>query len=436
MFCIYFGWCLSSAIIPNQLLKQTCLTRGYNISDCTNMVENKDAASEIEEIVQPEVAFIMMVTSLLNATVPAVLSLFLGPWTDKVGRKKVLCAVNFGHSIGLIFLTLISVASDNNVMISPWAYILPQIPVILTGGWPALGITVGCYVTDLADESSRAIRFMIVEISVYGGIVLGMASSSFVLKATSPSIMFMMSAAAVTAAAVYTVVYVDETLKGVQEASTYEQLFELFSLFSFIDMIKTCIKPRRYKVRKILWFLICVQTFNAISSHDKRNLFYLFTREKFQWTLKEASLFDSGSLVISIVGSIIGLAIMKKKLGFSDISIAIIGTVSMFGDSVIKAFAQSPISLYVAALTCLLHMVVSPQNEIGKVYSMTSSLEALAGLFSAPLYTFIYTETFTYFTGAFFLITAFFCFINLFLISGIQKMKRLSRDLDSSDDLY
>lgn len=160
----------------------------------------------------------------------------------------------------------------------------------------------------------------------------------------------------------------------------------------------------------------------------------MFTREKFQWTLKEASLFDSGSLVISIIGSAIGITIMKKKLGFTDVWLAIIAVGSLMLDSLIKATAQSPTSLYVAAIICMLNMLttpvcrslvasVVPKNEIGKVYSMSSSFEALAGLFAAPLYTFIYTQTFRQFAGAFYFVTASLCFANLILIISVKKMK-------------
>lgn len=61
--CVLFGWYLSLIIIPNQLLRQTCLTRGFNATDCDRLVDN-NGTKEIEERVQPEVSTILLVASL------------------------------------------------------------------------------------------------------------------------------------------------------------------------------------------------------------------------------------------------------------------------------------------------------------------------------------------------------------------------------------
>lgn len=42
-----------------------------------------------------------------------------------------------------------------------------------------------------------------------------------------------------------------------------------------------------------------------------------------------------------------------------------------------------------------------PSNEIGKIYSMTTSMESLAPITSAPIYTFIYNYTIDSYPGAF-----------------------------------
>lgn len=67
---------------------------------------------------------------------------------------------------------------------------------------------------------------------------------------------------------------------------------------------------------------------------------------------------------------------------------------------------------------------VVAKNEIGKVYSFASSFEAVSGLVAQPLYTYIYSETFTFFAGSFFLITATVYGINLVLISCVIRMRK------------
>lgn len=44
----------------------------------------------IETQVQPYVARILMARSLLESIIPAIVSLFIGPWSDKFGRRPIV----------------------------------------------------------------------------------------------------------------------------------------------------------------------------------------------------------------------------------------------------------------------------------------------------------------------------------------------------------
>lgn len=430
---VFFGWYLSSAIIPNQLLKQTCLVHGYSPEECTELVSN-NGKKEIEEEIQPHVAKILTIIGLLNTVVPGVLSLFLGPWSDKFGRKKVICATFLGYSLASISLSLISSITDNNAKISPYIYMLPYILIISTGGWPTMILSVLCYITDLSNDTTRSTRLTIIECLTFLGSFMGMASSSFVLKATSPTTVFTISAICVSTATVCTVGFVSESLKVSPNKSARGQLEELVSPAPLISLLKTCFKPRAFNGRKILWCLIFAVTMCLFTTYGTYNLYYLFVREKFQWTLKEATLFDSTSSLISVLGSVCGLVIFKKILGLSDVSLAIVAITSALADSLVKVTAQSPTQIYFAPVVGVLKNLqipmcrsiistVIPRNEIGKIFSFISSFEAVATLFAAPLYTFVYTKTFTVFAGAFYLITGLICVTNLILIFNVKILK-------------
>lgn len=184
----------------------------------------------------------------------------------------------------------------------------------------------------------------------------------------------------------------------------------------------------------MLWFLIVVFALSLLTTYGTYNLFYLFVREKFHWTLKKATHFDFISNIVSIAGCVSGLAIIKNVLKLSEISIAFIVFTSGLLNSLIKAAAQSPTILYLAPAAGLLKNLslpvcryfiasIIPKNEIGKVYRFASSFEAVPSLIASLRYTFVYTNTFKYFTGAFYLITAGICIINLVLVFKITKIK-------------
>lgn len=433
---VYFGWHLATLMIPNQLLKQTCLIKGYNFSDCSHLSNDSKITKEIEEDIQPEVAKVLMVSSLLITIVPGALSLLLGPWTDKFGRKKVICLGFIAHSIALVLLSLVSYICDKNSKISPWAYVIPYLPVAFSGGWPTMIVSSLCYVTDITDDSSRSLRLTVIEMITFLGILLGNTACSFALKLTTPTNIFLIATIFVVLASTYSVLFIKESLTYIHKASIGEQLGAIFSPRPIVEMLKTCFKPRELGGRKILWCLIMILTLNAFSTHSIHNLFYLFVREKFQWNLQDATLFNALSTLVSITGSFSAVIVMKKRLNISDTVLAAIAILSGIIDALLKATAQSPFALYFALAVCWLKTLIVPmcrsiiasvihKNEIGKVYSFISSFESVTNLLASPLYTFVYAATFTKLAGAFFFVTAAALTINLVLLINIVKLKNV-----------
>lgn len=47
-----------------------------------------------------------------------------------------------------------------------------------------------------------------------------------------------------------------------------------------------------------------------------------------------------------------------------------------------------------------------PPNDIGKIFSLTTSIESLTPLLSAPVYTYVYRATLPWYPGAFNIISA------------------------------
>lgn len=142
LILIFFGWNLAGSVIPNQLLRETCLSYEFNATDCSRLGGND--TRDIEEMIQPKVAEILMTSSLMNSIIPAVMSLFIGPWTDKFGRKGVICATFAGFSMTLASFGALSFMSDRLPMINPWLYLLPYIATIATGGYGNICLPLKC----------------------------------------------------------------------------------------------------------------------------------------------------------------------------------------------------------------------------------------------------------------------------------------------------
>lgn len=79
--------------MTDMIIYKTCLvTPGLNKSECE--ILHKDSHSKeamrIENIVQPHTSSVFMLQSIIQTIFPTIVSLFLGPWSDKNGRKPLL----------------------------------------------------------------------------------------------------------------------------------------------------------------------------------------------------------------------------------------------------------------------------------------------------------------------------------------------------------
>lgn len=430
---LYFAFNLTNAILQNQLLKQACLQLGYNLTICSNL-NTDNVTKAVEEEVQPHVANINSTILVLNSIVPAIYSLLLGSWTDKYGRKKVLMMSFTGYTLTLGLITLISYISDNVTQLSPWYYVIAEIPMCLMGGWPTLDIAVCCYVTDLSDEKNRSFRLGFITFLNFLSSFSAYFSSSFILEVSSASIVFIISFSIAMAAFIYSIYVVDESIVVASDVSGWRQAKEIFSISRVKEIFSTLFKTRPFRERRMLWCLMVIVTLVVFTMHGNGTVNYLFVREKFGWALREWTIFDSTNTVITVGGLFFGLMVLKKMLKISDMKIAILALVSAIIDSIFKAFASQPYQLYLSSgfgmfrllATPLFRSIMSnilPHEEIGKVYSATTAFEALSGLGAGPLYSKIYNSTFKSFPGAFHLITATVFLIDLIIATFVSRWK-------------
>jgi MFS transporter, PCFT/HCP family, solute carrier family 46 (folate transporter), member 1 len=445
VFLLLFSYNLVATILPNQLLKATCLYDGFDTVNCSSL-NNHNESREIEDKIQPKVAEISMVTNLMHSIFPALVSLFIGPWSDKFGRRKALIAVFIGYSLTLIGFSIIAViVNTTQHVISPWIYIFPHLPGIFTGGWSTLLLLVYCYVSDLTDENDRSSRLTLIEIIVFLGNISGRIISSFIVDVIGSSIIFHIASFSASLATILMIMFLPESVENVEEVGTMKQFRELVSSKPVVEMIKTCFKKRQLNEKKILWKLILILVFSIFTFHGAYNIFYLFLREKFQWTLQDATLFQTFTSIITTVGCIFGITIFKKLLKISDIILLTLSLISSSSQHIIQAFALHQSMMYISVIAGIFSNLMAPMcrsviaslvphNEIGKIYSFISAFESVSSVISSPLYTFVYEKTYKTFTGAFLLVTATVNLINLMLSIFISKStKQRENSLNSHE---
>jgi len=86
------------SVLIDLFLKRTCEVQlEYNETICNAVGKDSPEGHLVEKLVQPVAAEYMMWKMILESVVPAVMSLFLGTWSDTNGRKPVIVCPLIGE---------------------------------------------------------------------------------------------------------------------------------------------------------------------------------------------------------------------------------------------------------------------------------------------------------------------------------------------------
>jgi MFS transporter, PCFT/HCP family, solute carrier family 46 (folate transporter), member 1 len=436
---LFYGKNLPSTLLQNQLLKQTCFQQGYNETICNELSANSNETKDIEKLLQPHVAQINVVIELIRI-VPAILALFFGPWSDIYGRRPILISSFTGFASTLMLFAVICYSSETFKPNNPWLYVYANIPEVLSGGWTSLLTTSLCYITDTTEESRRAYRITLFEMIIFFGVLMSTLTANTIITLTDVPTVFIISAVMAALGTIILIIFVDESIEVPQNVTICDKVKNLLSPIQPICMIKTCFKRRPFNERKIVLSLIAILMLTVFTNNGNITVSYLYERQQFGWQLKDANYFDSVGICVVILGCFIGLRLFKKVFGVSEIYLMILALVSAIFNDTLKAFATLSWQMYAASALTLFRILSSPMSrtiitqivphdEIGKIFSLTTSFEGLSSFASAPLYAYVYTKSLDTFPGAFFLISSAVFVINLALALWVFKMKRARESL-------
>lgn len=206
----------------------TCVTIfNFSKSDCLELpTYNKtEEIKRIDDVVQPYVAKLLMWKMLMDAIIPAIFSLFVGPWSDKFGRKTVINSTFSGLFVSSLILFGLSYMAQF-MDINPWLYVLSSLPYALSGGMCCMFIELLCYTTDVSDEKNRGMKIALLEGSVFLGVMMGTLASSYLLKFTSATFVFGISAAIIFLGTIYAIFVLKESVKITEEAAKSVSIFD------------------------------------------------------------------------------------------------------------------------------------------------------------------------------------------------------------------
>ncbi|CAG9563936.1 unnamed protein product [Danaus chrysippus] len=411
LFFTMLSMSLSGAAISNLILYRTCVhSLNHTQQECQvflSPVKTNDSQT-LEEEVQKYATFVSMVRTIIESVAPAILSLFLGVWSDRHGRKPLVVWPLFGMTVSGALIVVYSML-DN---LGPWWFIVTAIPVSLSGGFTAMFTGSFCYVSDISAREKRSLRMTIVEASVSAGSVIGAILSSYVLRAVGSVYLLVICTALSAIAYLYTNVFLEESLVGaVQGGMTSVLDFKLIK-----EMVRTCFKRRPNHGRAQILLLTIANSLSVFILFGNMSLQYMYTRQKLHWAIKQYTLYSAVHTTVSFFGSFFGVMIVQKLFKVTDLTFSIIAYLSATTEYVIITFATVSWQMYAAAGISLFRGLSSPLirslltkilpgEDIAKVFALMCAIEGISPLISPALYNSLYAYTISTFPGAIYMLS-------------------------------
>ncbi|XP_061720375.1 probable peptidoglycan muropeptide transporter SLC46 [Cydia pomonella] len=411
LFLTLMGIALSGTAINNILLYRTCVhTLNYSKDECKGFLlpDKTNESRKLEEEVQKYATFISMVRTVIEALVPAVLSLFLGVWSDTHGRKPLVVWPLFGLTVTSMLTVVYSMLDDYG----PWWFILVVLPFSFTGGFTVLITGAYCYISDITTTDKRSLRMTVVEAAISAGSIVGSVLSSYLLFYVGNVYLLLIVTALYVAAYAFTNVCLIESLTGVIQGG-------LCSVLDFLlvkEMVTECFKRRPNHGRAKIFLLTLANTLTIFILYGASSLDYLYTREKLHWAMKQYTLFTAANTLIAFLGSILGIYMFQRVLGLGDVPLAIVSFISAVADCLLKTFAVTTWHMYLTSVSFirvisapLIRSFLSkmvPLEDIAKVFALLCTMESVCPIIAPLIYNTLYNFTIHDFPGAFYLLSA------------------------------
>uniref|UniRef100_A0A1B6FAS2 Major facilitator superfamily (MFS) profile domain-containing protein n=1 Tax=Cuerna arida TaxID=1464854 RepID=A0A1B6FAS2_9HEMI len=426
MFIFFVAKTLSDTVVVNLLEHNTCLVvLDFNVSNCTDPV-----SPDTQGLVQEHVADVSMARTMIEAFVPALFSLFIGPWSDTNGRRPLMLLSVAGYTCSAMMWCVLTLVPQ----LHPLYFLLTSIPVALAGGYVTFFLALYCYISDTSETTKRGFRMGLLEGACLGGVVVSSLVTPY-LQSTSKqygyTIVFATSAFLLLLTFVLTYFCVPESITVVESERT-----KLLRFDHVKKVFSTCFRHRPNHLNVIVMCIVIDLVICIILFDGELSILYMFTQKKFGWTLLEYTRLTSFTLLIagaSACSTWFFVAVLKLP----DLPLIFTGTLCGVIKSVILAMASSGFYLYVACGFSVFTVLINPLSrsqlsklvpgdELGKIFAFTSFLEAIAPLTASPLYTFVYKATLDTLPSAIFWLSTGLCCISVTLIGLALFLRSLA----------
>ncbi|KAB0804706.1 hypothetical protein PPYR_01676 [Photinus pyralis] len=408
-----FSFMMESSITTNFLLYRTCYaTLGYSENECQLLGTDEYAnnnTTDLETEVQAYATRIIVTRSVIEACMSSIFCFFLASWSDKHGRRPLLLLGITGLLLSYLIMAIVSSLS----YISPWYFLLHEIPLCLCGSNISLMTACLSYISDTVPEGSRGLRLGLMEGAVNIGMFIGTSSCSYIFNSFGYQTVYLICVTCQLCSWIFSWFCIEESVEILDNEKKW---YALFDVAPVKESMVVLFKRRANNDRTTLWCLFGIFAIFTGGRFADTNVIFLYLRKNFSWTLERYTLFLAFSTVTWITFCFAFIVILVKTIRVKEIVAIMFALIFSISSSLMQGFASKNWHIYGAAtlrsmgscvspLTQSLMSKVAPKEESARLFAALVSFSTVSLLLSIALNTYVYNQTILFLPQAFTFVT-------------------------------
>lgn len=321
LIVMVFVGCFSTPVITNQFVNSKITVHNETINQtCTKNYEKDEGQRKSAEF--------MLGLSLVQNVPAMFIALFIGPWSDQIGRKPIMYLSMVGALCDSL-TTVIVVSFNLNIL---YLYIGKAI-YGLCGANNGLSLGAFSYIADITDTDKRSFKIVTAEglmAFVAGGAQIGIG---YWIKSTNFSQPFIAVFTLYFLSMIYLFFFVPETIYSEKKEKKFK---DLFSLKDAKEGFKLFFMPgRRGWILRLLTGAFLLNYMVYVGRNDANTLFMMSA--PLCWNSVAIGIYSGVTIILVIILGIGWAKIFKSCCQLRLTTISIIGIIS----SALMQFTQS-----------------------------------------------------------------------------------------------
>lgn len=406
MVLYMLAFMITSVVEEEFYIQKACLVHlNKSAAVCGNLSMYQETKKEVQIVT----AKFHQWRTIFGQLVPILLTLFIGAWSDKWGRKLFLL-------VGLCGKLYFSAMMTLNAVYMHWPLeniiFTAIIPSSITGTDVAIFSSCYSYITDISSAKTRLARVSLLEGCYLWSIPIGITIGSslfYNVVNRNFAIMWAINSSLLLIAFVegcitlqFTTSPHHKSIKDVPFCDFCKDIFRLEYLFATFRIFHKVSADVLFNRRNVVLLFIAMGMY--VFQRDEKAYLYMYTQLKFDWGISEFSFYKTMASVNFAVCMLFMSQVINRYFKVNDYLIMIIGTLAHISARVWYFCAQQTSFMYVGAAVCGLGPVVAPairsrlsketeKQYHGRVFALLSIADNGMLLVSGICYSQIYRNT-------------------------------------------